>query len=289
MIQLKDISNQYNGVPMLQDVTLSVNPGDFFALFGKDDAGKTTLLHIIMGFLNSYSGEAALMGHKPDKLEKGFLGKVRFVPDDILWETGVTAAQYLEHARAVSPGYDMERQEELCGEFEIESGEELLNMTYRHNKMVQIIAAVCAKPELLVLDEPVNFLGKAFYRKLLGYLEMWNRKDEMTVLTAVEKYGDVDGYCTDYAYIKEGKIAASGEVPKQEERTKAVSVFGGNAAMLDKYLGEKISEYHGRSVYLYQGTKELLLGLLYKVGCTDFIVETLSLEEELDHNYERWE
>ncbi len=47
MIQLKGITNQWNGVPMLQDAALLVEEGSFFGLFGKDDAGKTTLLHII--------------------------------------------------------------------------------------------------------------------------------------------------------------------------------------------------------------------------------------------------
>lgn len=289
MIRLKGITNQWNSVPMLQDVTLSVEEGSFLGLFGKDDAGKTTLLHIIMGFLNSYSGEVKVMGLEPHRAGAKMRENVRFVPDDILWETGITAAQYLEYARSASPEYDLDRQEELCREFEVELGEEVLGMTYRHNKIVQIIAAICAKPRLLVLDEPVNFLGKEFYRKLLGHLESWNREEKMTILMAAEKYEHVDGYCTDFAYLKEGKIVAAGKAPKREERKKAVTTFGGRAALLDKYLGEKISEYHGRTVYLYHGADDMLLAVLYKAECADFMVETLSLEEDLDKNYERWE
>ncbi|MBR1931648.1 MAG: ATP-binding cassette domain-containing protein [Lachnospiraceae bacterium] len=288
MIQIRKISTEYDGKTVLKDVDLSVREGDFVALCGGDDAGKTALLHILMGFNTSYSGRVFIMGSRPNNLSAEQRARVRFIPDDIIWERQLTAEDYFALAREASQTYDMKLQNKLCKRYEIPLYNKMLNMTYKENKLVQIIGAISARPRLLILDEPKNFLDKRTYRMLLEELVRLNRTGT-TILMAVEKYSDAAGYCSHYAYLKEGQLAASGRAVKRTRKSKIVTARGGDIPFLKKHMERCIRERKGEIVFLYKGDPQMLLLFLYKADCEDWSVEDLTLEEELDRNFERWE
>lgn len=291
MIEIEKVTVSFGKLAALEDVCLSVKEGEFWGLFGEDDAGKTTLLHVIMGFCTAYQGTVTVMEREQCIRDALLCGQIRFVPDDIIWEGEMTAYQYFECAEGASENYDVELQQRLCESFGIPIQDTLLSMTYQENKLVQIIAAVCASPRLLILDEPVDFLSKAAYRSLLLLLRELHKKG-MTIIVAAEKYEDVRGFCDHFAYLKEGRLSAAAEVPEPDIRKKVVTVTGlaGEAkTRLEEHMTCCISEYGDRSVYLYEGKGSRLSRILTGTAGEDWLVEELTLEEELDQNYERWE
>ena len=82
-MELKNISYIYGKNQILDSVNLKFNEKCFSVLFGADDAGKTTLLHLIMGFIPHYRGDVVWESDTPPI--------IRFVPDDIIWEKRMTA------------------------------------------------------------------------------------------------------------------------------------------------------------------------------------------------------
>lgn len=287
MIEFRNVSAEFDGKPVLQNIELSVENGDFLALCGGDTAGKTTLLHILMGFNTAYMGKVFIMGSRPNNLEADKRAKVRFVPDDMIWEQQLTAEDYFALASESAPTYDRVLQEKLCKKYEVPIYNKMMRMSYKENKLVQIISAISARPRLLILDEPKNFLDKKSYSMLLEDLRQMN-KTGTTIVMAVEKYSEVSAYCSHYAYLKEGKLVSAGRVSKRTRKCKIVTVRGGNTAFLEEHMERCIAERRGEKVYLYKGDSQMLFLLLYKADCEDCIVEEMTLEEELDRNFDRW-
>lgn len=279
-MELNNISYFYGKRQVLDGITLHIDEKHFTVLFGADDAGKTTLLQLIMGFVPGYQGDILWGDEKP--------GIIRFIPDDIIWEKAMTVRQYMRFAGKAASKYDQELQSRLCEEFTILLDAQLLALTYQENKMVQIITAVCANPDFLILDEPMNFLDNDTYLKVLDLLEERNRKG-MGILLAAEKYGDVKGRCGSYVYLKEGKIHAFGGVPNPDYRKKIVTVVGGRQESLRTVMDKVADLGEEKAAYLYQGAMGELPGILGEAEGRDFTVEELTLEEELDADYSRWE
>ena len=288
MVRMKYVTSKYNGVQVLKDVNLAVEEGDFLVLFGADDEGKTTLLHILMGFNTSYSGKVALMESRPNNLNVEQRSQVRFVPDSLILEPGMTGADYLQYAKDAAGAYDEALQWALCEENAVSLEKELEYMTAQENKLVQVIGAVCAGPRLLILDEPSNFLGRQAYALLLKHLGQWNRKG-MTVLLAAEQYEAAGGFCSRYAYLKGGRIIVDSSAPSGEQRGKIITVAGGKGEVLKKYLPNCISRYDGKTVHYYKGDMQRLALILYYAACEDWAVEELTLREELDGDFSRWD
>lgn len=279
-MELNNISYSYGKRQALDQINLHINEKSFSVLFGADDAGKTTLLHLIMGFVPCNQGDILWEEEKPHVL--------RFVPDDIIWEKAMTVKKYMRFANKAASDYDQDLQNKLCEEFSVPLDAQLLDLTYQENKMAQIVTALCANPDFLILDEPMNFLDNETYLKVLDMLQERNRRG-MGILLTTEKYGDAKGRCTDYAYLKEGKILASGEVPVPDYRKKIVTVTGGRQEGLEAVM-DKVAELgEEKAAYLYQGAMEELPAILNQAGGRDFTVEELTLEEELEKDYSRWE
>lgn len=289
IVNLENISKKFGLNTALQNVSFSMEQGDFLLLFGEDDAGKTTLLRILTGFDREYEGKAQVLGLNPVDFRKEERSLIRFVPDGIVQED-MTGAAYLAMAAKATDRYDRKLEQKLCDKLLLPIGEQLLSMTYQENKLIQIAAAVCARPMLLILDEPANFLGKTGYSLLLKLLGMWNRAG-MSILLATEKYSHGERMGNYYAYLKEGELVKWDRVNLRERRKKAVTLRGvpeDAEKILQGRMQGMIGKRPGEITYLYEDAMEELPQLISRIGPRDFIVEELTLEEEMNQDYSRW-
>lgn len=288
MIQVEHITRAYGNQKVLSDVSLQVNKGDFMVLFGDDDAGKTALLQIMMGFDTEYDGKVSVLKKDPMNWTKREFQKVRYVPDDIIWAKDMTVAEYFFLSQISALKYNQKLQERLCEKYQISVENSLLEMTYQENKMVQIIAAVCAIPQLLILDEPLNFLSRKAYLTLLEDLRTWNKLG-MTILIAAEHYEDVRGYAKQYAYIREGELIKQDIVPSEDYRYKVITIEGGKTPMIKDLITGFMSERNGRLRFSYQGSADGLVRMFGSIECEDIVVDELTLQEEIEMDFSRWE
>lgn len=287
VISVRGLSYGYDDREILQNISFDLKEGDFLTLFGDDDSGKTSLFRILMGFQTRYSGTVKLWGREPNQLSRQQQDSLRFVPDDIIWEGHLTGREYLMYIRDMAEGYDDEYRKLLCEQFKVVLEEGLLDTSYQNNKLVQIIGALCVRPKLILLDEPSNYLDKDARRMLLELLRQHCRQGG-SVLIAEKQYENARQYCNRCLYLKEGKAAVKARVTHPDIRCKAVTVCGGKKEFLDKYLPRLISSHEDTRTYLYKGDMKQLAVLMYHADCSDWIVEELTLTEELEENYVRW-
>ena len=279
MIELLEIN--------ISNKKMKIKEGDFIVLFGSDAAGKTHLLHTIMRLQRQETGEVNIL-MDPDKGEEERLRNIRIVPDEIIEEPVATGRDYLSYAQACTKDYDLELQENLCERFKLPLDEQLSNMTIQENKMVQITAALCAMPSILILDEPMNFLTDPTYMEVLRLLKKLTEK-RMGVFITTEKYANSFGYCTQRAFMKDREIILYEEVPQYDIRKKIVTIVGGNREDIKELMDKTIYEDQNMGVYLCIKEFKSLLQLIENTHCIDWYVEKMTLEEEVLNDFSRWE
>lgn len=265
MIKASKITTKVNGIPKLNEASLFVKEGDFCVLFGDDGVGKTSLLHIILGFNVSFNGQVTIFDKKPNYIGKEDREKVRFVPDDIVWERRLTGEQYLQNLSEMTSGYSKALQDAMCSRFEIELKQKVMEMSEEENKLLQIIGAVCAGPRLLILDEPLNYLNDDKYHEMLKALAKFNRSG-MTILLVVKEAEDACGYGKRYACMSGGKIISTGAMPRTIEQAKKVTVTKDG---VDK-------------PYIYKGDVSKIGSILKRAGFDDWTIENITFREELE-------
>ena len=264
---------------------MRIEENKMICLSGEKDSGKTTLLEIICGLKKPLSGSVE------SKIKENFFNgsSIRFVPDDIIIEEGVTGKEYLKIIKKRTPGYNTEVEEELINQiFKIDIKQKLLEMTYQENKLISLIAAISSVPELILLDEPENYLEDSLAEKLYIYLHDI-AKQKSSIIIATESYDEVSKFCTDYIYIHEGKLISSDIIDHDMKKWKIITLTGVENLSFEKYFDEKLFEYQDRKIYLYKNEDLQLINKgLMESKCKDFLVEDVSFEEMQRKDFSKW-
>lgn len=272
MLEIKHLSKTYSSGFELNNISLHIKQGDFLVMFGADDAGKTAILYQIMGLHQFRRGEILFNGKDIHQLTQEERKKIRFVPDTVCMED-VIAREYFAMIAKKYPKFDEETVQELCDLFEVDLDTRLTDMTYNENKLVTIVGAIASMPELLILDEPMNFLTQKSASRLLKILAFLNQKG-MSILMTVTESSEARDYPSHFIYLKDGAVAHQG-IWKD--------LYGSQKMLL-------ISDGEERKTYIFNKKKQTrrLSDLLGRLGNADIVVENLTLEEILDKDYTRW-
>jgi ABC-2 type transport system ATP-binding protein len=212
-IEAVNISKSYGSVKVLDDVSLSVAPGEFYGLFGPNGAGKTTLLRVLTGQLAPDEGSATTAGvthTDPIRLKR----RVGIVPEAETPPTFLTAQETLELTCRLRGLDDMSgRVERWIGFFDLGEKRDVLckDLSKGQRQKVMLAAAFIHEPELLLLDEPFINLDPIYQRRLREYLASVVAEGR-TVFMCSHILEIAERLCDSVAIINRGRIVEQGHL-----------------------------------------------------------------------------
>lgn len=212
MIEVKNITKVYNGVTVLNVENLNIKKGESFGLVGNNGAGKTTLFRCLLDLIRPNTGEVLNSGenvaktanwksHTGSYLDEGFL--IDFLTPNEYF-------QFLANINGLSKG-DLDEFQESFKEFF--SGEILGKKKYirdlssGNQKKVGIAAALMAKPDVLILDEPFNSLDPTTQIRLKNLLKELQKDKNVTMLISSHDLNHVTEVCERIVVLHEGEVA----------------------------------------------------------------------------------
>jgi len=168
VLEMHDIHRSFEpGVPVLDGVDLTVEPGEVVGLLGRNGAGKTTLLHIAMGMLHQQAGTVEVFGLDPRrdpidvKLRVGFVSENQDLPEYL------RVREVVDLHRSLFPAWDENMARDLAERFAIPADKRIKALSKGQARQVALLCALCHRPGLLVLDEPAGGLDPLARREFL--------------------------------------------------------------------------------------------------------------------------
>ena len=168
-LRLRDINAGYNGRIQLRDVSIDIDDRDFVGIVGPNGGGKTTLLRVILGLLPPYSGTIEYLrnGERADSLSVGYLPQTRDIDTDFPISVGDIVASGMNSPRRLFGGYSKEQRrmaEETMRTIGIEDMKHRTVKALSGGELQRVLfaRALVSRPEVLVLDEPDNFVDDDF-------------------------------------------------------------------------------------------------------------------------------
>ena len=168
-LRLRDINAGYNGRIQLRDVSIDIDDRDFVGIVRPNGGGKTTLLRVILGLLPPYSGTIEYLrnGERADSLSVGYLPQTRDIDTDFPISVGDIVASGMNSPRRLFGGYSKEQRrmaEETMRTIGIDDMKHRPVKALSGGELQRVLfaRALVSRPEVLVLDEPDNFVDDDF-------------------------------------------------------------------------------------------------------------------------------
>jgi ABC-2 type transport system ATP-binding protein len=218
-IEVSHLSKSFGQNKVLNDVSLVVEEGQFFGLFGANGAGKTTLLRILTGQLAADSGEvrtAWIPISDPIAVKKA----VGIVPEAETPPTFLTAREALELACRIRRLEDVvDRVNHWLRFFDIDTKSDVLcrDLSKGQRQKVMLASAFIHEPQLLLLDEAFINLDPIYQRRLREYLREISDEGR-TIFMCTHILEIAEKLCTRVAVIDAGRIVAEGTINELRSR-----------------------------------------------------------------------
>ncbi len=176
-IEINGLVKRYKGVHALKGVNLKVETGEIYGLLGRNGAGKTTMVKILLGIVRPTEGDVKLLGVHPSspksRLKVGYLPEDHRFPD---YHTAESALEYYGALSGMSAAARRERIPKLLKDVGIADAARRKIRTYSKGmkQRLGIAQAMLHDPEVLFLDEPtdgVDAVGRKEIRDMLVALK----------------------------------------------------------------------------------------------------------------------
>jgi ABC-2 type transport system ATP-binding protein len=284
-IVVAGVSKSFGSTTAVDKVSFTVGKGEVFGLVGPNGAGKTTLIRMIMNIFRPDEGGIRVFGKAlapEDKDRIGYLPeergvytkqKARFVLEYFAQLKSLSRANARSNAEAWLKKLDL---------WEVRD-RQIQELSKGNQQKVQLISAVIADPEIVILDEPLSGLDPVNVRVLMSVIREL-AADGKAVLFSSHQMNLVESLCQRVLMIHRGKAMLYGELDRIRRDYSDNAVLVQTEASLDDcpFVLKALPDEQGRKVYLRQEShpEDLLSWLIHRgFGVKFFEQLPVKLEE----------
>jgi ABC-2 type transport system ATP-binding protein len=281
VICTRQLSKRYGSVVALDALDLEVSAGEVLGYLGPNGAGKTTTIRLLLGMIRPSSGRAELFGLDCQRRAVEAHRRLAYVPGEASLWPSLTGEETLHLLGRVQGRVDEAYREELIERFAFDPSMRVRTYSKGNRQKLILIAALMARPDLLLLDEPTGGLDPLMEQQFRHCVREARRRGQAVLLSS-HLLGEVEALCDRVAILRGGRLVEVGTL-EQMRHLAALSVqatFTGPVPDLSGVAGVDVVEVSGQVAQLrVHGSVGPLLGVLAASGVCQLVSHEPSLEE----------
>ena len=206
MIEVKNLVKQFDGFRALDSVDMHVKKGAIYGLVGPNGAGKSTLIRHLTGVYRQDAGEVKIAGETVYE-NPAVKEKFGYIPDDLFYFVSANTYEMKRFYQGMYPKFDDKLFFKLMEFFPtIDPKKNIRSLSKGMQKQVAFWLAVCIRPELLILDEPVDGLDPVMRRQVWSIIMADVAETGSTVLVSSHNLRELEDVCDHVGIMHQGKI-----------------------------------------------------------------------------------
>ena len=224
MIQVNNVIKEFDGFKALNGVNMSVNKGDIYGLVGPNGAGKSTLIRHLTGVYKQDAGEIFIDG-EPVYENRDMKNKIAYIPDDLFYYMQADTIDMMKFYKGIYKNFD-EKMFYKMQEFfpNIDVKRNIRRLSKGMQKQVAFWLTICCKPELMILDEPVDGLDPVMRRQIWTILMSEVEDKKMTVLVSSHNLRELEDVCDHVGIMNKGKVIIERSLSELQENISKIQV-----------------------------------------------------------------
>ena len=252
MIKVSGVTKSFDGFKALDGVDINVPSGAIYGLVGPNGAGKSTVIRCLMGIFKPDCGEITVDG-EPVWENPAVKARIAYISDDVYYFLQATTRDMMRFYRGIYPNFDMERYKKLRYVFNIDDKRPIRRLSKGMQKQVAFWLALSCRPELMILDEPVDGLDPVMRRQVWSLIMSDVTEHGTTVLISSHNLRELEDVCDHVGIMNHGKMLLQKSLADMQGSTVKLQIVGEAPAefpVLHESRSGRLSTYILRGSYL---------------------------------------
>lgn len=216
IMETSGLRKSYKGNVVVNDVNIHVPKGSIYGFVGPNGAGKSTVMKMILNLIRPEAGEVRLFGEKVTGQSCEIFKRVGSIIENPYFYEKMTARQNLDLHCDYMGFPNKERIDEVLQMVDLQNAErkQVRHYSLGMKQRLAIARAILARPEFLILDEPVNALDPEGIREMRHLFQRLNQEEGTTIFISSHILSEVDLIADTIGIIQHGNLLA--ELPIEE-------------------------------------------------------------------------
>ena len=225
MLNLTNVTKYFGDFKALNNLTMTVPRGTVYGLVGPNGAGKSTAIRLLTGVYTPDSGSITMDG---EKIYENPDAKVRigYIPDEIFYFPSATLEDMRRFYRGIYPKFDDELFGKLYEVFNLPPKSPLRRFSKGMQKQAAFHLAICCRPEVLILDEPVDGLDPVMRRQVWSLILSDVADHGTTVLISSHNLRELEDICDHVGIMDHGRMLLERSLADMQGNTVKLQLVG---------------------------------------------------------------
>ena len=275
MLQMTNVTKTFGTFKALDDLSMTVPKGAVYGLVGPNGAGKSTAIRLLTGVYRPDSGRISMEG-LPVYENPVIKDRIGYIPDDIFYFPAATLEDMRKYYRGIYPQFDDELFGRLYEVFQLPKKSPIRRFSKGMQKQAAFHLSICTRPEVLILDEPVDGLDPVMRRQVWSLILSDVAQRETTVLISSHNLRELEDICDHVGIMDHGKMLLERSLADMQGNIVKLQIVG------DVPQGLEIlhaSDSGRLKTLVVRGSAEQITAKAQAVNPAYFDVLPLSLEE----------
>ena len=280
-IQVENLVKYYDGRCVLDGIDFAVPRGCIYGLLGRNGAGKTTIIRILLGLEPATRGRTLLLESDSSSLPAQTRGRIGCVAEGHNLIQNYKVGRLIKLCKDLSLQWNDESFNHLIETFRLPLDRRVRDLSIGMRAQLNLSLAMAIDPELLILDDPTLGLDTVARRQFLELAIEVIQKQGRTILFCSHILSDVERIADRIGILAAGKLVVDCPLEQLKERVKKLRVIFPEAAPVNLYLTEIVNQQiEGREMVLtvanWNRQKQAILDTFRPSSCTEV---PMSLED----------
>ena len=275
MLELRNVTKTFGSFKALDDLSMVVPKGTVYGLVGPNGAGKSTAIRCMVGVYRPDCGEVCIDGSGVYE-NPALKARIGYIPDDIFYFPAATLEEMRQYYKGIYPDFDDALFERLYEVFNLPRKTPLRRFSKGMQKQAAFHLAICCRPDVLILDEPVDGLDPVMRRQVMGLILADVAERGTTVLISSHNLRELEDVCDHVGIMDHGKMLLEKSLADMQGTTHKLQMVGQPPETLEILHESASGRLH---TYIVRGSAAEIDRAVAAANPVYYDVLPLSLEE----------
>ena len=225
MLEMKNVTKTFGNFTALDDLSMTVPQGTVYGLVGPNGAGKSTAIRHLTGVYRPDSGSITMEG-QPIYENPTLKERIASIPDEIFYYPSATLEEMHKFYRGLYPRFDDELYNRLYEVFQLPKNSQIRRFSKGMQKQAAFHLSICCRPDVLILDEPVDGLDPVMRRQVWSLILSDVAQRGTTVLISSHNLRELEDICDHVGIMDHGKMLLERSLADMQGNTVKLQIVG---------------------------------------------------------------